>query len=587
MDPQTPADGPSLAQLLLIVRRRWWLAALVWIATVGATAIYTFTSTRLFRPQATIEIRPETPQVGPMGADDPAMLASRMMWDNYYRTQEQLLVSPSLLEGVMKALPDVENDYHDRPDPLTAFAKNIDIEKVRSSFILRVGFVDKDPDKATRVVNMLVSRYLETANQRLRELKADTVELLAKETLPSIRRRVEDADKAVQEFNARSGFIDFQETYQSLVDARRKTSARLTDLRLKRAQVHAEAQALSGYGGDGVSGAYNPAFHTTRVLEPLMQQRARLEEERAKLEKLLKPGHPQVLEIAAQVALVEDRIREAVRGSLKALDTDLDALEREEKALVEEQKRIEGGMAEAGRRLNEFRRLEADLTAAKEVYNAYLKKEGETTATSGASLASVRVVDPAKPPTTPYKPRIAMNLALGALLGLLLGAGAMLLSEQLDDRLRSPQEIETFLRHEVLASIPDLASAKAGAPALLGDDASMAEVEAFRSLRAQLAARLPAGGKVVAVVSPGPGEGKSTVTANLAKVLAMDGRRVLVFDADLRRPSQRSLIGRPDGPGLEDVVRGGATLEQAVQPSALKGVDVLERERREDGHHGH
>src|SRR5262245_16083957 len=172
------ADGASLIQILLILRRRWRLLAIVWLATVVAVGLYSFTTKRLYRPQASLEIRPETPLVGG-DPNDPALMASRMMWDNYYRTQEAILTSSTLLDSTFKALPEaVRSKFKEYPDPLKVFGLGFDIEKIRTSFILKVGFVDEDPSAATQVVNTLVSLYLEDANQRLRELKSGAAEML-------------------------------------------------------------------------------------------------------------------------------------------------------------------------------------------------------------------------------------------------------------------------------------------------------------------------------------------------------------------------------------------------------------------------
>jgi capsular exopolysaccharide synthesis family protein len=240
---------------------------------------------------------------------------------------------------------------------------------------------------------------------------------------------------------------------------------------------------------------------------------------------------------------------------------------------------VEKGMVEAAKSLNRYKRLDAELIAAKEVYNSYLKKHGETSATSGASLGSVRVVDDATIPQAPYKPRILMNLALASVVGLLLGIGSIFVTEQLDDRIQSPREVEAFVGLQVLAAIPRLndASRAGEAPILLDEGSALPEFEAFRALRAEVVTRLEKleGAKVVCVLSALQSEGKSTVTANLAKVLAMEGRRILIFDADLRRPSQRKLIGTGEGPGLEDVLRGSVGPEKAVQRSRIGGADVL------------
>jgi capsular exopolysaccharide synthesis family protein len=574
-----PAEGASLVQVLLILRRRWRLLAIVWAATVATVGVYTFTAKRLYRPQASLEIRPETPLVGG-DSNDPALMASRMMWENYYRTQEAILTSPTLLEAAFKALPEaIRGRYAHYADPMKVFTDQLDVEKIRTSFILKVGFVDEDREAATQVVNTLVSLYLEDANRRLRELKSGAAEVLSKEALPQIRGRVDDADKALQSFQAETGFIDFEEHYKSLVEARRKFDSRYTDIRLQRVKVKAELDSLSAYGGDGVSGLFNPAFHSTRSLEPLANERARISSELAKVEKLYKERHPAVQEMREELRMIEDKIREAVRGTLKSLETDLAAVDSEVKSIKEEMKLVDDGMAESARRLNQFKRLESELISAKELYNAYLKKHGETTATSGAALGSVRVVDHATVPIIPFKPRIMMNLALAAVVGLLLGVAAMFVTEQLDDRIASPREIEAFIGLDVIAMIPKLSTSdKAGPDPILLDQASeLPEFEAFRGLRAELVTRLEKrqGAKVICVLSALQSEGKSTVTANLAKVLAMEGRRVLIFDADLRRPSQRKLIGSKEGRGLDQVLRGECSLEEGIQRSRIEGVDVL------------
>src|SRR6185295_1941158 len=195
-------EGASLVQVLLILRRRWRLMAIVWLATLLTVGVYTFTTKRLYRPQASLEIRPETPLVGG-DSNDPSLMASRMMRENYYRTQEAILTSPTLLEAAFKALPEaIRNRYNGYPDPMKVFTEQLDVEKIRTSFILKVGFVDEDRDAATQVVNTLVSLYLEDANRRLREIKSGAAEVLSKEALPQIRARVDEADRSLQSFQA-------------------------------------------------------------------------------------------------------------------------------------------------------------------------------------------------------------------------------------------------------------------------------------------------------------------------------------------------------------------------------------------------
>jgi capsular exopolysaccharide synthesis family protein len=130
----------------------------------------------------------------------------------------------------------------------------------------------------------------------------------------------------------------------------------------------------------------------------------------------------------------------------------------------------------------------------------------------------------------------------------------------------------------VLGVIPNLSQGSSiDRPHLLDEKSSVAEFETFRAMRAAVTTRLEdiPGPKILGVLSPMSSEGKSTITANLAKVLAMDGRRVLIFDADMRRPTMNSNFGSTEMPDLGKVLEGEATLEQAIRKSKIPGVDVV------------
>lgn len=573
-------QGAALRRLLLILRRRWRILVLSWLLTVGATAAYTFTTTRLYRPQATIELRPEAPVVSSQNESD-YLLAGAYMWENYYRTQESILVSPTILEATLKTLPEaLRAEYARLPDPLRALAQQIEIEKLRTSFILRVGFIDRDPAKARDIVNTLVSVYLDDANRRLRHVKESTVAALSEETLPGIRKRVDGAENALTEFRSANGFIDLDERHRSLLDDWKKVTARLSERRLTGIRLRAELTALSNYKADAAGGLFHPSFHQTKSLDQLGQNRIRVAEELVREERTLKESHPRIRTLRQEIMSIEKEILEAVAGTLTAIQTDLRATEQEERALAQELARLEGSIAEVGGRLVEYRKLDAEVTAAKDLYGAYLKKHGDVAVTSGAGLASVRVVDPARLPKDPYKPRVTVNLALGGLLGFLVGVGLVFLTDQLDSRIRSADEIAAFAGLDVLAVIPKLlgaAKGEEGRPFLLGKESGLAGFEAFRGLRAEVVTRLGRLGgsaKVLSVLSPMQGEGKSTVTLNLAKMLAMEGRRILILDADLRRPAMKHFMDK-EGPGLEEVLSGAASLEKVVRPSRIEGVDII------------
>lgn len=580
--PLPAEEEPSaLRRALALLRRRALLFAAAAGACLLAAAAATFLQPPAYRAEATLEVRPERPRVSPESGES-SYLGNVQVWENYFRTQEVLLRSPGLLESVLRDLPpDVARPYASAPDPTAALARALQVETVPSTFLLRVSLAHPSPEHAARIVNAVASRYLEEADRRLQEVRSGELQALDRETLPAIRRRVEEAERELRAFQDGTGFADFEEQYASLLDSRRKLDARLAELRLRQAALAAEERAWDPSGG-----AVPPAAAArARSLEGLLARRNDLEAEIAREGSVLKDRHPRLEALRRERALLEARLREASRNALEAVRGEARAARFEEVSLLAERERVEAGMADARLRLAEYRRLEAERSAARQLYDAYLRKHGEINATSGAGLASVRVVDFARPPAEPdRKPRLL--LTLGALLGLLLGAGAVALAEQMDDRLSGPREAEALLGRPVLAVVPRRPERPPGrAPLLPEDDPATVPLEAFRALRAGVRARLEGAGRGrrLAIVSPQFGEGRSTVAVNLARVLALEGPRVLLFDAELRRPRLKAFLADPRGPGLEEFLRGERPFARAVQESRLPGVDVFGAEQELEG----
>ncbi len=208
--PQRADDTPFLPRLLLSLRRRAVLIALVWIACVAAAALAVSLQPPQYRAEATLEIRPEQPILA--DPSDPSVAGSLQLWDSYFRTQASLLQSRKLLERVLKTVPaPVAQDYGALEDPIQGLASQLEVETVPSTFIVHVGLTHPSPERGPELVNALVKAYQEDATGRWRELKTGAADLLDRETLPALQRKVEEADQDLQEFQEETGFADFDE----------------------------------------------------------------------------------------------------------------------------------------------------------------------------------------------------------------------------------------------------------------------------------------------------------------------------------------------------------------------------------------
>jgi len=252
-----------------------------------------------------------------------------------------------------------------------------------------------------------------------------------------------------------------------------------------------------------------------------------------------------------------------------ALDGQIARLEHELSLLPEKESRLAGPR----------RRFETHT----EIVQFLLKSQQEAEITEAATVGTASFIDPAVSPIKRYSPRVTFNLLLGTLLGCLLGLGLAYLLESFRGSIHSEAELEAAAELPVLGSIPDFRSGRrrvkhAGDTFLaLRDDPDGLVAEAYRSLRANLRFALQGSAQIrtMAVTSCTPGEGKSVTNADLAIAFANGGKRVLLVDADVRKPTVHKNFRVERTPGLCDVLLDGLDWRSCVRPSGLDDLELL------------
>jgi tyrosine-protein kinase Etk/Wzc len=212
-----------------------------------------------------------------------------------------------------------------------------------------------------------------------------------------------------------------------------------------------------------------------------------------------------------------------------------------------------------------------------------MKSLQEAEITRASTVASADFVDPATPPRMRSAPRVGMTLVLACMAGLAAGFGLAWLRDNLRRTLNGPSELEALTGLPVLATVPDFTRGRTRVAAAgqdfiaLRDDPEGTVAEAYRSLRANL--RFALGDvsalRTLAATSCAPGEGKSTTNVDIAWAFASGGRRVLLVDADMRRPSVHRYLGLDRGPGLAEALSGAVDWRQVVQGTPNPQLSVL------------
>jgi capsular exopolysaccharide synthesis family protein len=258
----------------------------------------------------------------------------------------------------------------------------------------------------------------------------------------------------------------------------------------------------------------------------------------------------------------------------------LDQLTSVEGNLEADRGRLQSLLAEGGGedRTGEIQDLNTRIYVEEQTYSTVLDAYEKARLTDEARANSISIVDPAVTPVVPIGPRVALNIVLGAALGLMGGVGLAFLFEYLDLAIYSPDELEQGVDAPLLGAVPNLKAPRKfrARPLLLRRNGQSAAGEAFRVLRTNvLSFGLAGPPKKLLITSIEPGAGKSTVLANLAVALAQSGRKVVAVDSDLRDPCLDKIFDVSDDFGLSNAIfdQGGFSL--GLRDTKIPGLCVL------------
>jgi capsular exopolysaccharide synthesis family protein len=446
-----------------------------------------------------------------------------------------------------------------------------------SGNFLRIALVGGEGSAAARVVNTVAQRYVAAAAELKRSKLTELAGLLDQQ-LQAARGNLQRVETALEEFRRRTITLLPDPGTSSGLAAPQGGSAALRDffsLKVELDQERRDRQAIaqwlavvpdSGAAIDGLAsiGAVQRFPDLRIALEELTTKRAELRALRYRYT----DDHPQVRRRTAELGVLE---RQTIPALAQALLTDLATRER---TLV-------GDVSAGGRELQaiperavEEARLRRDVTIAENLYTGVQQRYEEARLAEGSTVADVRILDRAVATLEPMRAAATRFIALGLIAGLGLGVLAAVVADRRDPRVQYPDQVTRQIGLPILGVLPHVGDRQAG----VEDEQVAHAIEAMRSVRLSLThayAAAGAGPLVVTVSSPGIGDGKSFVTANLALAFADAGRRTVLLDGDVRRGALHRAVQAKRRPGLTDFLAGRAPCEAVLQRTAYPDLDFI------------
>lgn len=626
---EVPPAGPDLNGAWEVIRNRRNLVLGVAAIVFTAVALGTLLQEPTYRATGTIEFRKQGGDVVPLEA----LFDLARIPDQDLQTQYTLLRSPALARRVVSELQLAGSDeFRRQPAPvqagigggraatpdqagiggdraatperlIDAFGKRLRIDPVEDSRMVRVSFEAGDPELAARVVNSVISNYTAMRVESAR----GAVDRLSTQ-VDSVRTRLAASEEKLQAYVVANG-LQMVETgngdTESIVQARlRQLQQQLTEAEADRYEVEGRYNIVQQRNYDALA---------SDVLRSLTLRIAETEAEYAKLRATFTDAYPRTQTVKRQLDALNRQLRnERARIAREVRGEYEGAVKRQQ--LLQQALAEQSGMADRlAARTSEYRILKREVDAQQQLYSVLQQKVKEAGVGMALAPSEISVVDAAMAPEDPFRPDPWRSLPLGLMVGLLLGVGLAFVREHTDPNVRTIEEIDAFGAAPILGMIPGHhaatrsplqrlaaplggilpASANGGLPPAQAS-AAPAEgswvlidqqeepdsplAEAFSSLRTSVLLQsdgpLP---RSLLVTSSQPGEGKTTVSINLALSMARLGRRVLLIDADIRRPSVHRALSLSGRPGLAEYLTrtGDWDWRQLVRVQSATGLDVL------------
>ncbi len=600
----TPAD-----YLQTLWRRKWTVGGLILAGLLIGGAV-AYTQPRVYQGQASIEVQDVNENFLNLKDVDPTANSSNFGNDAYVQTQAQILEQQDLIEQVVKKLNlDQRADYLARPGwsnglrkllalppllrpaPLTAAVEkaqqNLRVIPPRQGRVIQIVYDSTDPQLAALFPNTLVQVFQEQ-NVEARWKAAEQVKQWLDPQLSDAKNQLDKDQKALQDYTRSAGLL--------ITDGQGSIAAeklRLLQNSLEQAETDRIAkETLYTMSQSGQSdGATDDAASSAYQLKL-----SDLEQKLADLQTVYTPDNPKVLDRKAQIGAIQTLLQQQSTTTHRNVQNDYQAARERETLLRHAYNTQSALVAELAVKLDRYNALKHQVDIARQIFDSMLQKMSDARVASAIRPLNIRVVDNAEPPPAPYKPNVPLDLGIGLFAGVICGAGGAMLLEQSNKRIRAPGEAVTIspLLAE-LGAIPQAPRVGALGTRLLrsaGKDGRVERIaweqkdsefsESFRAVLASilLPTRNDEAPCVFIVSSPRPGEGKTTVSSNLAIALAEIKHRVLLIDGDLRRPRLHDIFDIANSGGLSDLLCEKESVldlpvEQLVQRTSIPNLFLI------------
>ena len=562
-----------------IIRIRKTVILAVFLLVVITATLVTFILPESFSSTARIKVERDQSDIATLSGQQ-----SLGIYDPYFiQTEFEVIQSEVVLGKVIEAMNLNERwgkkynggQKFTTTETMVLLKRQIDLRPVRNTSLIEIRVFSENPEEASQLANKISLAYQEyRLEQRLKFGKAGikSLEDRFNEYEDTVRAQQNKVDDLRVQLRVPDAVVsDNMPTILLSAESLRHIEGLRIESQAEYVKQKTLLDRLEKLDPKDLTQTIPTIGVADKQLDAYLESLALIEQKLVSIRKELGPEHTEVLKTVAQEADLKEKISARTSGILKGLQAKVESTSEGLTALSNAVARAQDSDVEKANLFRPYfeakRKLEV-LTRFREILQTKIAMEKTDLLLPKNSM--VEVVDNATPGLRPVRPNKPLNIALGVIIGLVVGVGLAFFIEYLDTSVKTIDDVERSLGSPVLGVIPQ------NVGVLLHEGAESPHAEAYRVLRTNLLfSRKDDKLNTVAVVSAGAGEGKSTTVFNLAAVFAQSGQRVIVVDSDLRRPPLHKMLRVTNNIGLTNYLLKQNSLEEVIQTTSLPTLDFM------------
>lgn len=600
MPAQLPATQQPAVQLLnislvrgILYRQRWLVAGVVFAAlTIGL--MVTLLITPMYEAKSRVSIEPFGEQVveGQKGGIPGALvyqyistmverIKSRQMAevvvDELKLVDRQDLLGKDVDKNRAPGLSDEQWRKSKRQLAVSTLEESLNVTNSGGSLIIDIGFRSENPVLAAEIANGYANAFVTSETRTSVESSRYALSYLTQQ-IEKTRARLQAAEEASNEYARSRGII-----VQPIGGVQEENASSATTLigsklaAINQSYIAARAARIAAEERwrtvQSLPALQVPDVLSNGSLQSLVRDLTDKRAQLAELRQRYNDDFPQITSLRVQIDSINGQLERGAKEIKANIRNELTIARNQEDALSRELGELTGATLGEQDQKVKLSVLDREAGALRNELNTLLDRYNTVNSAANVKPGTLQTLDLATVPDTPYSPNLLRNLTIALAIGVALAAVLAVFRETFDDRIRSLEDVEDKLGLPFLGHTPYVADRDIS---LEGSNRFSALMEAYSSIRAGIDFSLPRTANLLQLTSSQAGEGKTTTAVVLAEMFASFGRKTLLVDADLRRPSVAKLLGleRPKV-GLVEVVLGHVELEDAIVRGVHENLDIL------------